>query len=293
MKGSPDLYVGSFYKPPKQTEDECLIHLEKSIHRIRQSENSHLWLGGDFNLGGIDWDTYSTKPKAQNTKQCKQLLDICQDNYIEQVVTSPTHITTTSQSTLDLFFTSNSSLVNKTEIIPGISDHEIVYVESSLKSREVKKPPRKIYLYNKANTENIKESIKNIDMDNQNTSTEQNIDNIWNTFRNNVLDIMNDNIPSKMINNSKKRLPWINKSIKSLIRKRNKLFKRMKQHKNSKTTQHYKDTKHLLQKEMRKAYWDYLEHIICYDENVETPQKQKNSGTMSVIQKRTAQALHL
>jgi hypothetical protein len=30
----------------------------------------------DFNLGGIDWDTYSIKNKAQNTKQCKQLLDI-------------------------------------------------------------------------------------------------------------------------------------------------------------------------------------------------------------------------
>jgi hypothetical protein len=33
------------------------------------------------------------KNKAQNTKQCKQLLDICQNNYLEQVVTKPTHIT--------------------------------------------------------------------------------------------------------------------------------------------------------------------------------------------------------
>ena len=31
VKGSPDLYVGSFYKPPKQTDDEYLTHLEKSI----------------------------------------------------------------------------------------------------------------------------------------------------------------------------------------------------------------------------------------------------------------------
>ena len=233
VKGSPDLYVGSFYKPPKQTEDECLMHLEKSIYRIRQSENSHLWLVGDFNLSGIDWTTYSIKPKSQNTKQCKQLIDICQDNYLEQVVNNPTHITATSQSTLDLFFTSNSSLVNKTEIIPGISDHEIVYIESSLKPRKVKKPPRKIYLYKKANTEKIKENIKNLNLDNQNTSQEPNIDNIWDTFRSKVLDIMNEHIPTKMINNSKKKLPWINKNIKSLIRKRNKLFKRMKQHKNT------------------------------------------------------------
>lgn len=85
-----------------------------------------MWLGGGgFNLGGIDWTSYSIKTNSQNTKQCKQMLDICQNNYLEQVVTKPTHITATSQSTLDLFFTTNSSLVNKVEVIPDISDHEI------------------------------------------------------------------------------------------------------------------------------------------------------------------------
>ena len=37
----------------------------------------------------------------------------------------------------------------------------------------------------------------------------------------------------------------------------------------------YKETKRRLQKETRHAYWEYLENIICYDENVETVQKQK------------------
>ncbi|CAC5374926.1 unnamed protein product [Mytilus coruscus] len=62
------------------------------------------------------------------------------DKYLssEQVVTTPTHYTETSQSILDLFFTNNSSLVNKTEVIPGISDHEIVYIESNLKPRRTK-----------------------------------------------------------------------------------------------------------------------------------------------------------
>ena len=89
------------------------------------------------------------------------------------------------------------------------------------------------------------------------------------------INIMNENIPTKIINNSKKRLPWIDRNIKAIIRKRNKLFKRMKQHPNSKTTQHFKDIKHQIQRETRKAYWNYLENIICYDENIETAQKQK------------------
>ena len=115
----------------------------------------------------------------------------------------PTHITSTSQSTLDLFFTNNSSLVNKVEVIPGISDHEIVYIESSLKPRKVKKPPRKIYLYNKANIEQIKDNIKNIDLTNTDISQEQDIDQLWETFKTSVINIMNENIPTKLINNSK------------------------------------------------------------------------------------------
>ena len=51
IKGSPDLYIGSFYKPPKLTDEEYLTHLEKNIYRIRQSQNANIWLGGDFNLG--------------------------------------------------------------------------------------------------------------------------------------------------------------------------------------------------------------------------------------------------
>ena len=54
--------------------------------RIKQN-NAHLWLSGDFNLIGIDWDNYSIKNKSQNTKQCRQLVDICRDNHLEQVVT--------------------------------------------------------------------------------------------------------------------------------------------------------------------------------------------------------------
>ena len=92
----------------EETSEQLWIKLTyldtKNIYRIRQSQNATIWLGGDFNIRGIDWDAYSIKSKAQNTKQCKQQLDIRQNNYLEQVVTKPTHITPTSESTLDLFF---------------------------------------------------------------------------------------------------------------------------------------------------------------------------------------------
>ena len=67
----------------------------------------------------------------------------------------------------------------------------------------------------------------------------------------------------------------------------------MNQHRNTKTIQQYKDTKQRLQKETRRAYWNYLENIICYDENSEKVQKQNNSGIMYETPRKTAQELHL
>ena len=45
------------------------------------------------------------------------------------MVTEPTRY----ENVLDLFLTNNSTLVNKVEIIPGFTDHNIVYTEVSIK----------------------------------------------------------------------------------------------------------------------------------------------------------------
>jgi hypothetical protein len=49
----------------------------------------------------------------------------------------------------------------------------------------------------------------------------------------------------------------------------------MKQHPSKKNTDQKRETKRRQKKESRKAYGQYLENIICYDESIETVQKQK------------------
>ena len=49
----------------------------------------------------------------------------------------PTRITETTSNTLDLFYTSNKTLINKVEILLGITDYEAVFIESSLRSMKV------------------------------------------------------------------------------------------------------------------------------------------------------------
>jgi len=97
-------------------------------------------------------------------------------------------------------------LVNKVEVIPGISDHEIVYIESSLRPDKIKKPPRKVYLYNKMNHTLMRQGLAEVDsVINEVKTNDISIDDLWNKA-----------VPTKTINSNKKRLPWITKEIKAL-----------------------------------------------------------------------------
>jgi hypothetical protein len=46
-------------------------------------------------------------------------------------------------------------------VIPGISDHEVV-IESSLRPDKIKKPPRKIFLYNKTDKKHLGQNTPTI-----------------------------------------------------------------------------------------------------------------------------------
>jgi hypothetical protein len=193
------------------------------------------------------------------------------------MVKSPTHYTDTTEAILDLFLTNNATLVNKVEVIPGISVQEAVYIESSLRTDKITKPPRKVLKYNKMNKPEMIKKLQETKIEMNNDHQNMTVDEVWDIFKNKVLDAVDQTVPSKMINNNKKRLPWITKEIKALIRKRNKLYQKKKRNKCTRTTKKYHECKRTLQKKMKQEYWKYLEGIITFyttDTNSERPQKQ-------------------
>ena len=121
--------------------------LRESINKIKRTNNEHIWLAGDFNLHDIDWDLLNTKSGGVVPGLSKQLIDITNDFGLEQLVREPTRI----NNILDLLFTSNPTLVERSSVVPGINDHDgIPIVIISCKPRIIKQIPRKIYMYHKA-----------------------------------------------------------------------------------------------------------------------------------------------
>ena len=260
IKGSRNLYICSLYLPPALQKPGCLQDFQVSLQKI--PNGSHVWVGGDFNLPDIDWANYAVKPYAVQPTLSAELLSIISDSHLDQVVGFPTRITEYTANTLDLFFTNNSTLINTVKPMPGISDHESVFVESSLRPITNKKPPRKIFIYKKANFTSIKSSLKSQLSEFQVESGKLDINNLWSKFKAILTTLMKEHIPVKQIRDSIFHRPWITPHVKNRRRKLQRLFKRAKHSPDRSPRERYLRAKSSLQKEERQNYWRYINSLI-------------------------------
>ena len=159
------------------------------------------------------------------------------------MVLEPTRITEDTANILDLFFSNNQSLVNRVDIIPGISDHEVVYVESNLRPSRAITPPRKVFCYNKADFDSLKTELRRVKEEFVSLEPTSTTQALWDKFCTKVTDLMQKYIPTKTLNGKKIRKPWINRKVKSQMRRRDKLFRRMKKTKNDSDIRKYKECK--------------------------------------------------
>ena len=94
---------------------------------LRELPKAHLLIGGDFNFPGWDWQTATPtlKPRAPYPGLHNDFHDLINDHDLEQLVWEPTR----EDNTLDLYLTNCPQLIPRTEVIPGLSDHNIPYCE--------------------------------------------------------------------------------------------------------------------------------------------------------------------
>ena len=93
---------------------------------------------------------------------------------------------------------------------------------------------------------------------------------IWVSFKSEVLAAIERFIPSKMIK-TKYSLPWIDNTIKCLIRKREKLYFRARKSSSLDIKNHYKRFRAHVQKTIRDAYWKHISNIFSFETNNPDP----------------------
>jgi hypothetical protein len=75
---------------PPSDKGTSLQQLELSLSRINHASNTNIILGGDFNLGHIDWSIPQVIPGKPETELNIKLLDIIDEYNLHQLANVPT-----------------------------------------------------------------------------------------------------------------------------------------------------------------------------------------------------------
>ena len=253
--GCKSILIGSFYRPPNLTDPAYLLKLQSSLSRIRSrhGRGSTICLGGDFNLGDIQWQSNSVETGSAKVALCEQMLEIAHRFNLHQVVTEPTR----NGRILDLFFTTNPSLVDKVINIPGMSDHDgIPMIDLITKPKLNKRKPRKIYNFNKANVEGLKNDLGKLHQ--QTTSTNSSsVEDDWCTFRDKISQAMDTHVPSKM-SSKRNDSPWISKSIKCKLRAKQRAYNKARSSGRASDLERFHKIRKEVQKLTKQSYWKWV-----------------------------------
>ena len=168
---------------------------------------------------------------------------------------------TRGNNILDLFATNRPSLVQQIEVIPEISDHEIVSVESVLSATIMKPKAHQVYLWNKANFHEI--NYKLIQFSNlfiTENSCDIPVQKLWDSFKTTCQECLKL-VPCKSLSSCLKN-PWITRQIKRLSNKKQHLYNHARYTGLESDWLAYYKMKKTVQRECHKAHDRYVADLI-------------------------------
>ena len=172
------------------------------------------------------------------------------------------------ENTLDLFLMNRPSLVNRCEPLPGLGDHEIVYIDTDI-SAKLNKPVKRKKRQKKKKKINWKTKHQKWLSSSEKFSLDSAINEMRDFFKSNILKILQESVPSKM-SSSRFSQPRINRTVKQMTRRKKRSFDKAKRTKKKSDIARYRKLKSATQKECRKAYKDYVENFSRF---IKQPQK--------------------
>ena len=263
ISSNSDIVLGSYYRSPN-SPTTVLNDLNDSLRFIKlQFPSTKIILGGDFNCPGIDWYTGTLTDSYISGFLRESLIELADDYQLQQAVTFPTR----GNNLLDLFFTSHIDLVQSCQPYPGLSDHEVVLIKFQCQISPSKQCPRKIYLYQKANWNIIREKLIHISdeyfLRNQNVTRD--VEENWQFIHCQILKLINDYVPTKLLH-SRSHCPWLSTPLKQLIRKKQRVYNHAKYYNDESKWKEYKELSQKVRNLLRHQHNSYLTNILSTDD---------------------------
>ena len=132
------------------------------------------------------------------------------------------------EAILDLFATNKPGLVKSINNGPGISyDHDIIIIDSDVRTRTTKKSPRKIYKWTKEDWDNIKADTSAFADRYQEESRENNIEENHKLIEDHLKGMLDKHVPSKL-SSTRIDLPSLKPDLKRKCRRNQRLHNKAK-----------------------------------------------------------------
>ena len=202
-----ELHLCSFYKPPSapSTRLDFLAQSVSALYRRNKKSHPHIIIAGDFNFSDINWKSEPPMPiNPATASDMNSLLDFIEDNALTQHVTEPTR--PVSLKTPDLVLSSTPTLISDVNVVPGMSDHDLVNFTINTNPRKTSKPPHKVYRYKSANMDGLHKDMIDAQEDFLNKCQTRSVDENWTLFKTRIHKAMDTNIPYK-ITKAKPQVP--------------------------------------------------------------------------------------
>ena len=256
-------FVASWYRPPGSTSEEFQLFREqldyiRTHHKGKKLPSAHVL--GDFNFKDIDWpDRLSKSGSTLSQSEGQILIDIMNDHGLEQMV----HFPTREKNTLDLILTTLPGQFQNVHSPDKLSDHDIVSGTLKMFIPPIKKPRRKVYLYQKGDYESMRKDTlqfakeKYFNGHSDTRTVQENFD-LLTSF---IQDSADKHIPSKT-SRSVSSIPWITPEIRRKIRRKNKTHAKAKKTGSSKLRSKFETLRREIKADVRKQHDLYVNNLV-------------------------------
>ena len=200
--------VCAIYREPRSPVAHWDL-IEDSIEQAKLTGIDHIFILGDLNEDVL-------KPNSK-------ISSLCNDFHLTQLLTEPTH----DKALIDVILTTSPDIINDCGTLPpSLSKHKAIYATTKFKLPREKSYKRKVYLYDRANWEDMKLDLQNTEW--ENIFREANIDDMAKKWTEKYLEVIHRHIPTKIVRIDQNDAPWMSTKVKKYIKKRNRAYRKAK-----------------------------------------------------------------
>ena len=227
--GRKNIFFGVIYRSPSikygtQEFDNFLNNFHELYSKIKNENPFSVFFTGDFNGHNQQW-----WPGGDTTAEGNSIEELTSNLGITQLINEPTNFEPNKNpSCIDLIFTDQPNLVMESgtrSSLDTLCHHQITYCRFNYK---VPRPPsfkRKIWIYDRANINLIRDSISNFPWEENFRVNSEDVNWQVNFFTETILNIMSNFIPNKEVKIVPSDPPWINKDLKTMLNKQKRLYR--------------------------------------------------------------------